>query len=312
MGEKRRSTPTHGLISGVVAGVVTSVLCAPLDVAKVRQQVQGGLQLDAKYTGVIATLKSIHANEGIRGLFTGLNIAIINIPLFLGIYWYSYENMKQILSSKYDLPLPALHVVSAMSSACVADCISNPLWVVRTRLQTEYLHRTALSPCLLKNYPTTPVLTVVRNIYAQEGIGAFYKGLTASFLGLPHVAIQFPLYEYFKLELKTHRIKDRDKKPSPLDIVFASTLSKIIAMTLTYPHEVIRIRMQDDRASCISGQKTAAHALSISEVVKGIMRTEGFWSLYSGFRINLLRVIPATVATFLTYEYVNGLLLENS
>ena len=35
----------------------------------------------------------------------------------------------------------------------------------------------------------------VKAVYAEGGIPAFWRGLTASLLGLGHVAIQFPVYE---------------------------------------------------------------------------------------------------------------------
>jgi solute carrier family 25 folate transporter 32 len=282
--------------------------------------------VSTKYTGVFKSLKDIYTSEGPLGLFKGLSIALVNVPLFLGFYWYSYENMKKFLKSRYDMPLPVLHIASATSSAFLADCVSNPLWVVRTRLQTEYLHST------LASYPTvneTSAISMVQNIYRQEGIKAFYKGLTASFLGLPHVAIQFPLYEHFKATAKERKMQTdpmcTNPKLSAIDIIVSSIMAKVIAISLTYPHEVIRIRMQDSRAPCmISGETTAAaatasasanvtnHALSIADVIKGILKNEGFAALFAGFQVNLVRVIPATITTFLTYEYVHSFLKDRN
>ena len=228
--------------------------------------------------------------------------------------------MKKYLNSHYDLPLPVLHIASATSSAFLADCVSNPLWVVRTRLQTEYLHSTlaVTAPASSTTTTTTSAFTMVRNIYTKEGVRAFYKGLTASFLGLPHVAIQFPLYEHFKATAKARRQEleppgatSAPPPPHPVDIILSSIMAKVVAITITFPHEVIRIRMQDSRATCIAGQVTPAnHALSITEVVRGILKHEGHAALFSGFRVNLVRVIPATVTTFLTYEYVHNFLKE--
>lgn len=42
------------------------------------------------------------------------------------------------------------------------------------------------------------ILDAFRKIYLREGIGGFYKGLLPSLLGVFHVVVQFPLYEYFK------------------------------------------------------------------------------------------------------------------
>lgn len=42
-------------------------------------------------------------------------------------------------------------------------------------------------------------LDACRTIYREEGLGAFYKGLAPSLLGVTHVAVQFPLYEQLKV-----------------------------------------------------------------------------------------------------------------
>lgn len=312
-----RSDERHairGLISGASAGAVASVICAPLDLAKVRQQAQGGLEVSSKYSGVFSSLRTIYRGEGPLGLFKGLSIALVNVPLFLGIYWYSYEKMKKLLADRYDLPLPILHIASATSSAFIADCISNPLWVIRTRLQTEYLHSTLTThPNSIR--PTESALAVARSIYANEGVRAFYKGLTASFLGLPHVAIQFPLYEHFKARAMEKQLQVNPKctmLPTS-DIIVSSIMAKVIAITITYPHEVIRIRMQDSRCTCIRGEMTSSnHSLSVYETLRLIVRNEGYAALFAGFRVNLFRVIPATVTQFLTYEYVQKYLKDSN
>jgi solute carrier family 25 folate transporter 32 len=150
----------------------------------------------------------------------------------------------------------------------------------------------------------------VRRIYATEGAGAFYKGLAASFLGLSHVAIQFPLYEWLKADLRAawkrrqmqvgersggvafrddsgrdrkdersdesfennHNYRTRSSADIPILIV-ASSLSKIAATILTYPHEVLRTRMHV--------QRQANHA-SLVDTFRLLLREGGVAALYRG------------------------------
>ena len=67
----------------------------------------------------------------------------------------------------------------------------------------------------------------------QEGWRSLYKGLIPSFLGISHVAVQFPLYEQLKLFLQTP-----NAPISSMDLLLASSISKLVASTVTYPHEV--------------------------------------------------------------------------
>lgn len=129
------------LISGAGAGLICSVLCAPLDVAKVRMQVQGSLGIKKYKGGVISTITKIYREEGIRGPFKGIGPALITAPLFWGVYWPLYGHLKPMLSEYFpNWSYPMVHLVSAISAGGVADVITNPFWVTRTRIQTLILH----------------------------------------------------------------------------------------------------------------------------------------------------------------------------
>lgn len=207
-------------------------------------QVQGSLGLH-KYTGgVLQTLRTIYKEEGWRGSFRGVGPALITIPLFWGVYWPIYDHVKVYVRENeffYDsfihfckdswldnvirpdkmsaaaTPIDAdaryaqifthlVHITSAICAGAMADIITNPFWVTRTRIQTLALHAEdtisaySVPPAhpLQGSKAPRPVQDIstyqmMRHIYKQEGVGAFYRGLTASFLGLSHVAIQFPL-----------------------------------------------------------------------------------------------------------------------
>ena len=68
-------------------------------------------------------------------------------------------------------------------------------------------------------------------------------------LGIAHPLIYFPLYEkskiYFQREWDTDN-PDKDNLSSRF-VVIGAVMSKAITSFLTYPHEVLRARMQDIR-----------------------------------------------------------------
>merc|ERR1712228_759234 len=127
--------------------------------------------------------------------------------------------------------------------------------------------------------------------------------MTANLIGLSHVAVQFPVYEW----LKTHLVKRRETKhcsslePNAMELFLASGLSKMTASLLTYPHEVIRSRMMDARgATGVTLWKTAAR----------IYTKDGLLGFYSGLPVALIRVIPNCCITFMTYELLLRLAKE--
>ena len=294
------STSLHSFLSGAGAGVVSSILCCPLDVAKVRIQVQSTLGIN-RYTSTLETLKLIMKEEGIRGCFKGLGPALCNVPLFWSIYWCTYDQLKLKMMTLFPSTSHHLiHLCSAITAGALGDIVTNPFWVVRTRIQTLYLHSERNVIAVNGSQSGVSTMEMFHRIYRNEGIAAFYKGLTASFLGLSHVAIQFPMYEYLKKEMKLYRSKSGETREYVLmlDIVFTSLLAKLVASLVTYPHEVLRSRLQDDRNKFGS----------IVETVKKIVRKEGVFNLWSGYKVNLVRIFPATISTFVAYEYINKIL----
>ena len=169
---------------------------------------------------------------------------------------------------------------SAVMSGIVSDIVCNPMFVVRTRLQTESLHGTH----------GHGIIQTTKALYQEGGPLIFWRGMTANMLGLSHVAVQFPVYEKLKKTLRgPHK-----RHESALDLVFASGLSKMSASLLTYPHEVIRSRMMDSR-----------QRVGFWQTCRTIHRTGGWLEFYAGLPISLIRVIPNTCITFMTYELLS-------
>jgi hypothetical protein len=113
----------------------------------------------------------------------------------------------------------------------------------------------------------------IRTIYRHEGFGAFYKGLLPSLMGVTHVAVQFPLYEAFKswagtsfLVVLADGIDPEGNQSSlpPSTILICSAASKMIASLATYPHEVLRTRLQIAKASASSTSTSTSSTSSLS------------------------------------------------
>ncbi|GAV27204.1 hypothetical protein PMKS-000668 [Pichia membranifaciens] len=156
----------------------------------------------------------------------------------------------------------------------------------------------------------TGTFDAFRKMYKHEGIGVFYKGLLPSYFGLCHVAIQFPLYENFKKMFKIDNDKNENvlessslsqKATNFVKFILASSLSKMIASGITYPHELVRTRLQ-----LFSNSNKILNESQVSgliRVIKTIIKNEGFRGFYSGFVINLARTVPASAVTMVSFEY---------
>lgn len=263
-------------ISGAGAGALTTTVCSPLDVVKTRMQVQDTILKPHQRapSGIVPALASILREEGPRGWFRGYQSAMLTVPFFWAVYFPCYAAAKRVLLPRCkEQHKPLVHMVSAVCGGFVTDVATNPLWVTRTRLVSQHLHVKYRG----EKAQYTGTFQTMRLVVQQEGVRGLYKGLTASFLGLSHVAVQFPLYEALK-DLFNNRTNGGDNggSSSGMGVLLASTCSKLVASTLTYPHEVLRAQLQDQRAKSGGASSTIVGAL------KQILLSEGLVGMYRG------------------------------
>lgn len=168
-------------------------------------------------------------------------------------------------------------------------------------------------------------LDAARKMYTSEGIASFYSGLTPALLGLTHVAVQFPAYEYLKTSFTGQGMGEAPAEgegTQVFGILSASMISKILASSATYPHEVIRTRLQTQRRPIAGesflqgmgvssgrpgGQRVEVEKPKYQGVVhtfRTILREEGWRAFYAGLGTNMMRAVPAATVTMLTYEYI--------
>ena len=120
-----------------------------------------------------------------------------------------------------------------------------------------------------------------------------------------HPIIYFPLYEKSKIYFKENWDTDNPSDSlSPQYVLICATTCKTITSALTYPHEVVRARMQDVRKYEDTKLSRKMYNSKRPMVVAAIrqMRKEGYHVFYSGFFTNLARLIPNYAITFVLYE----------
>uniref|UniRef100_A0A8R7Q1Q6 Mitochondrial folate transporter/carrier n=1 Tax=Triticum urartu TaxID=4572 RepID=A0A8R7Q1Q6_TRIUA len=196
---------------------------------------------------------------------------------------------RRMFSSVHSTILPQLQ-----KQVCL---FTNPIWLVKTRMQLQ-------TPGHTSSY--SGFSDALRTIRKEEGWRALYRGIGPGLLLVTHGAIQFTAYEELRkamISAKSKQTRGDDKGSEDLlnsvDYAALGAGSKLSAILLTYPYQVIRARLQQRPGSDgIPKYSDSWH------VVKETARYEGVRGFYRGITSNLLKNLPAASVTFVVYENV--------
>jgi len=173
-----------------IAGVVSRLICHPIDTCKSK------IQASDKLKGISDVIRTTYRLEGIRGFYPGLGVVLLGSIPGVCIYISTYEYTKNELLNRYTSlqSYPALVYLSSGLLAETACCtLFIPVDVVKQRLQVQSLGQ---------SYRYRNGLDAIQTILRQEGLRGIYKGYWATLFSYgPFSAIYFALYEKVKFVL---------------------------------------------------------------------------------------------------------------
>ncbi|KNC25121.1 hypothetical protein FF38_07816 [Lucilia cuprina] len=146
-----------------------------------------------QYRGLGSAFATIFRQEGFRGLYKGVTPNVWGSGSSWGLYFMFYNTIKTFIQGgNATLPLgPTMHMIAAAQSGALTLILTNPIWVVKTRLCLQYGAEG-------KGSEYRGMIHALAQIYKEEGIRGLYKGFVPGMLGVSHGAIQFMTYEEMK------------------------------------------------------------------------------------------------------------------
>uniref|UniRef100_A0A8C6XVZ5 Solute carrier family 25 member 33 n=1 Tax=Naja naja TaxID=35670 RepID=A0A8C6XVZ5_NAJNA len=290
----------------ILGGTAGAILTCPLEVVKTRLQSSTlaprpvclpAVQLQGvngtfvrpglPRIGFLELLRIILEKEGVRSLFRGLGPNLIGVAPSRAIYFAAYSGTKERLNTVLMPESKKVHMISAACAGITSATLTNPIWLVKTRMQLE-------------NERCTSALQCAMRVYYREGLRGFYRGVTASYAGVTETVIHFVLYEALKQRLREHQLLLTPSvvlSPSGQDfcgLMAAAAVSKACASCIAYPHEVVRTRLREE----------GCRYRSFVQTLQLVAREEGPLALYRGLSAHLLRQIPNAAIVMVTYELI--------
>ncbi|KAJ1513719.1 mitochondrial aspartate-glutamate transporter agc1 [Coelomomyces lativittatus] len=179
------------LVAGGCAGASQVIFTNPLEIVKIRLQVQGeSVAKEAQQTAV-----QIVRQLGLRGLYKGASACLLRDIPFSSIYFSAYSHLKkEVFLESPQHKLTMLELLSAGALAGMpAAYLTTPADVIKTRLQVKA--REGQSVYL-------NIADAAKKIYKEEGLKAFFKGGPARiFRSSPQFGVTLMTYEVLQQSL---------------------------------------------------------------------------------------------------------------
>ncbi|NXR32915.1 S2533 protein, partial [Zosterops hypoxanthus] len=205
------------------------------------------------------------------------------------IYFAAYSATKERLNTVLVPESKKVHILAAACAGVSSATLTNPIWLVKTRMQLEVR---------VKGEMARNALQCAMHVYRTEGLRGFYRGVTASYAGVSETIIHFVIYEALKKELRNSQHSPSLTLPAKNNDFFglmgAAAVSKTCATCIAYPHEVIRTRLREE----------GSRYRSFTQTLQLVVREEGPLALYRGLLAHLIRQIPNAAIMMATYELI--------
>lgn len=170
------------IIAGSFAGLMNSFVISPIELIRIKLQVQGkadsGVAL--KYFGTLDCAKKIFSTYGIKGLYQGYPSTLAREVPAYAAYFGIYESLMGHSEKKYGdrKKIPKMNVLSYGAIAGIVLWLSSfPIDVIKSCMQADSLTN--------RKYPS--IMSTIRTIHRENGLGGFFKGLTPCLMRAPPV-----------------------------------------------------------------------------------------------------------------------------
>jgi solute carrier family 25 carnitine/acylcarnitine transporter 20/29 len=232
------------------------------------------------------SLRSIYVQHGVRGLYSGVSAPLLAVVPAFAINFWSYDTAKntlQRLASNESEEATIGHVVLAggFSGICLASVLA-PSERIKCLMQVG--NYSSFSAC-------------AQQVYAEGGLASLYRGFGATVLrDVPGNMAYFGFYEVSKRAFTRWEGKETASLPATF---LAGGLAGVANWIVAIPFDVVKSRYQTAPPGMYN---------SLWHVLRELLHTEGYASLFRGLSPALIRAFPANGACLAGVETARSVL----
>lgn len=314
-------------LAGAGGGIIAQLITYPLQTVNTRQQTERDPSKKKSKHGTIALMCQVVKKEGWSRLYGGLTPSLVGTAASQGVYYYFYQIFRTEAEAmaldrrKRGVGDGSVGMLSSLVVAALSGCVNvlltNPIWVVVTRMQThkkaskKLHHRPGPSNqdgevsvgIQTRSYGTG---NAIEEVYGEAGVWGFWKGVLPTLIMVSNPSLQFMLYETMLKKLKERRAsrKNGQNGITAIEVFFLGAIAKLGATVVTYPLLVVKSRLQAKQAT---GVDQRHHYKGTLDAITKMFQYEGFSGFYNGMNTKIVQsVLGAAILFMIKEELVNG------
>ena len=298
-----------GFAEGGMASMIAGFATHPLDLIKVRMQLQGeavaapalafaldGARHAPVQPGPFGVGLNVARSEGVQALYSGVSATLLRQCLYSSTRMGLYEYLKQqwrdetALEGSSGLPLHK-KVTAALVAGAVGAVVGNPADLAMVRMQAD--GRLPMSE--RRNY--TGVGNALSRMVKQDGVLSLWTGSAPTVTRAMLVtAAQLATYDQIKDTITANRVVPEGLATQ----VVASVGAGVLASVASNPIDVVKTRVMNMK---VAEGEAAPYRGALDCAVKTV-RAEGPMALYKGFVPTVTRQAPFAIVMFLSLEQI--------
>lgn len=301
--------PVTNIVVGAIAACSASFVTHPIEVAKLRIQLQGELQPPIAdrsararpvYRNTLQAIYTVYRYDGVlavyRGLLTNLVYQLLANGLRLGVYQIS-EDLGLTLDENLE-PSVRLSAVFGGVSGALGAFVSSPLFLLKTHLQ---LHSSTAAIAVGYQHGYGTALAALVNIYKTQGAwNGLWRATSSNILRLSTgSALQMSTFIGFKSLLNT-AFEGREGYFF-INMMIAAFLSGLTSAPFIAVLDVLRARMY---AQPSNPRGEGIYYNNIRDCIVKVKKTEGLRGLSRGVGGAFFYTMTSSVLTLVTWEEI--------
>ncbi|KAH9702371.1 peroxisomal nicotinamide adenine dinucleotide carrier [Citrus sinensis] len=185
-------------LAGAGGGIIAQLITYPLQTVNARQQTERDVKKEKRKLGTVAQMCQVVKHEGWGRLYGGLTPSIVGTAASQGVYYYFYQifrNNAEVAAlehKKRGIGDGSVGMLSSLVVAALAGCVNvlltNPIWVVVTRMQTHTKTLKKSKPCRSEltsseksshatvEPPPFATSHAIQEVYDEAGLWGFWRG----------------------------------------------------------------------------------------------------------------------------------------